>query len=844
MSREINIDAAVDRLTIESPCSSASSSNGLSSNGPSSNGPSKSGSQSNGPTSNGHDNRLSSHSTRSQYSSRSSAEFDETTANGIHPRQPIADPIDRRRRPVHMDFGAALELQDDEDAPSGDDAIKLKQQQRLRKMRELAPSAAAILYIQLAENNATGLRHSPGLMEHLVGLMHLRDHNGSTMATVRANAASALTTIIEKTARKKATERKIGELLRLVWYHCECLRGHLRGEEQITTSHFAAAISTMAELMSMSFEAESKDFLRLVGAQTCMTTLLRLDHTCYPQLRPKAGCDNPAEGQQAFSLRNSVRVNACTILCNLLVNNPAAKTELAQTQNFLAIIKKQLASPLEELVRVSAVLLQNLSFRVDNVVKSELSDANVIPAIVQAASVAQMKPTVVALTGALWNMSAHSSETYESNNRATLCSSPGGIQLIVNLLDIGGDDKNSQKILDNTAGVLQNISSHIVRHTPLLINARRLKIYPVMARCLRRRNAGSMLRSVVAALSNFAAGMAEDKEAIRITGIVPLLEDILSKSSQYSDPKIGVYARLALSNLSTPPAAEAPRRQSYPLQHNERRASPLTTDLQVETSFQPSPSSSNSDLNESSVLDSSLVHRAVPGRVHQRRQSRLEQQQQLYNSRENIVVNGSRDNLQVSSENIRNTVSADNLRAGGGYSRGGSEGGSGDVPQKPPRKRSSDISSTGSAQQQLPSNPSPFFSAQAPQALADMTSNSGHRSRDRPGESWHARSQSDSAAGLAHIPSDRLRARGSRRPIDPSESLTENGRPHHGHTRQPSTGSTSSAGRRHLLTPSPITPSSSQEIMLSQPIIISEDANPGPSILGPVEETTVTITQL
>ena len=805
MSREIDIDAAVRILNIKSSNSS-------------------------------HGDILT-----SQSESTSQGPTETEGENSVH-RQPVADHMDKRRRPVHLDSKTMLELANSDEVPNRVELVKSEQQDRLRKIREMTPAAAASFYLQLANSNAGGLRRSSGLMEHLIGLLHLRDHNGGNTAMTRANAASALSLVVEKTA-KSEKERKVWELLRLVWYHCECLRGHLRGDDQIATSQHAATISTMTELMTMSFEAETKDFLRIMGTQLCMTTLLRLDHVCYPQLRPKIGSNNPAEGQQAFSLRNSVRVNACTILCNLLVNNPSAKMELALTQGFLTTVKKQLASPLGELVRVSAVLLQNLSFRVDNIVKSELSDANVIPAIVSAASVAQMKPTVVALTSALWNMSAHSSETYESNNKATLCSAAGGMELIVILLDITGDDANTFKILENTAGILQNVSSHIVRHTPLLINVRRLNIYPAMSRCLRRRSTGSMLRSIVGALSNFAAGMAEDKEAIRIAGIIPQLEDIVARADQYSDPKVGIYAKQALTNLNLAPVVETQRRQSYPLQHVrsgsfEHRSSPLTVDSPVETSFRPSPTSSSSDIQEPSVINPSAVHRTVPGRVNQRRQSRMEQAQQMHTSRDNIAINGSRDSLRgVSSENVRSTISADNVRLASNMYR--TEGGSGDVPQKPPRKRGSADSNSG---QQSAVNPSPFFSAQAPQALAKVTSAQTTGPSVRSQESWHSRSQSDSAATMAHIPSNRLRSHGPKRHGDPTDGITANGR--RGHVRQPSTDSASSNGRRNLLSPSPITPSSSQEIMLSQPIHVASDLSPSQSILGSVEEVNVTITQL
>ncbi|XP_065176024.1 adenomatous polyposis coli protein-like [Sycon ciliatum] len=758
-------------------------------------------------------------------------------------RQPVAEGGDARRRPVQLN-GDSLALKPDSGLPDQAEHVKAERQQRLRDLLEMPPMDASKLYLKLASTKASALRGSQSILNHVVQLMYLRDDNGTSMAAARANATSALTAMVQSTARN-ATEKKIWELLRLVWFHCEMLRELGQGGPNVSTAQHAATISTMTELMTISFDSDAKDSLRSLGTQLCMTSLLRLDHVCYPQQRPRPGSENPAEGHSAFSLRNSVRVNACTILCNLLVNTPTAKAELAQTQGFLAIIKKQLASPLEELVRVSAVLLQNLSFHVDNKIKSALSDANIIPAIVAAASVAQMKPTVVALTSALWNMSAHSSDTYESNNKTALCSSTGGLELIVNLLDINCDDKNTQKILENTVGILQNISSHVVRNLPLLVHVRRLNIYEALSRCLRRRVVASMLRSVVGALSNFAAGQAEDKEAIRLAGIIPLLEDIVSNSSSFTDPKISVYAKQALTNINLAPVPTQ-RRQSAPTGNThsrsgsfaEHRASPLTGEA-VETTFRPSPTSSTGDVNhDHSVMNADLVHRPVPGRIHPRRQNRLESVQQFFTP---SPASNSREDLQAPA-NVRSAVSADNVRDRAAAAASMLHSEAQDLPRKPPRKRASDSTVPSG---QAPSNPSPFFNYQAPQGLASAAASAQpKRTEQRPAENWHARSQSDSATTGAHIPSNRLRNHGHRQHAQEGE---EN--PHRPlHTRQSSTGSAASGGHRQLLSPSPTAPTSSQEIMLSQPMIPAavqeEPVSPNQSMLGPVDESAVSITHL
>ena len=682
------------------------------------------------------------------------------------------------------------------------------------------PELSSVELLQLAETDPSEVR-SGGYMEQLVALQHLPDsavvEGEMDAAEIRAQAAMAISLVIEFCPDDE-TEATVWELLQHVWAYCELLRQQMAGKASLSRGQHAATISTTTELMRISYEPAAKPALRSLGALRSMVALLQLDHLSHPQARPRNDRRGQADtgSQPAFNLQSSMRAHAVTVLCNLLIGHPEAKEELATTPGFLENIKNHFDSPVEELVRVSGVLLQNLSFRVGEEVKSALGDANLIPAMVRAANNAKHRNAVLALTSALWNMSAHTYQSFDGNNKAAICSSPGALELLVRYLDIREEDKSSMAILHNVAGILQNVSSYIARQPALRLQLRQLDIYPALSRLLRRRNAEVAVRNGCGLLWNLSGASDEEREAIRRANLVPLLETLASGGT--SDKRTMQNACHILMNLNLvlqPRSSPERSTVSADALANLSGASP-----RMGRTLNSSPAGSG-DL---SVMDSTLLHKHVPSRPNYRREERIKN---LRQSRDDIRAANSQGSLRGSSDSVRHSSSENMLSRQVGM-RGSSDSfGVADAPQKPPRRRASN--------DQDPS-PKPFFhphtqfTFEPPQdRLGKDTHNGPSALRHRLSvDAWHARSQSDSAACFTTPPSNNLRSRDRAVGGDVAQRGSQSS----------SVGSASSLRGRYTTPPhsASISPHSSQEFGVRQG---SSNVYSPPSGLGSLGELAI-----
>lgn len=97
-------------------------------------------------------------------------------------------------------------------------------------------------------------------------------------------------------------------------------------------------------------------------------------------------------------------------LTNLTVYDKTNKALLCGMKDFLNVLVSQLDCENEEICKISASVLRNLSCRVDSVSMAALSEASPCSKLMLAAMKAQKEANLKANLGAVWNLSAQSTK--------------------------------------------------------------------------------------------------------------------------------------------------------------------------------------------------------------------------------------------------------------------------------------------------------------------------------------------------------------------------------------------------------------------------------------------------
>lgn len=191
--------------------------------------------------------------------------------------------------------------------------------------------------------------------------------------------------------------------------------------------------------------------------------------------------------------------------------------------------------------QVSASTVRNLSWRADSSSKLSLREAGTATALMQAAMMPSNEQTLKSILSALWNVSAHCIE-----NKAAICAVPGSLEFLVGLLEYRSSSK-SLAVIENSGGILRNMSSFVALHEEHRRTLRRTGVYQLLLRQL-----GSPSLTVVSnacgSLWNLSARSAEDQQRLRDLGAVGLLRSLVNSKHKM----IAMGSTAALKNLLVP----------------------------------------------------------------------------------------------------------------------------------------------------------------------------------------------------------------------------------------------------------------------------------------------------
>lgn len=198
----------------------------------------------------------------------------------------------------------------------------------------------------------------------------------------------------------------------------------------------------------------------------------------------------------------------------------------------------QLQSSSEELRQVSATILRNLSWHADTTSRDMLREVGAVAGLVKAAIVTTEENTLRCILSALWNLSAHSAE-----NKAEICAIEGALGFLVNMLSFKSTS-NSMAIVENSGGVLRNISSQIAVRDDYREILRKHNCLQVLLEHLKSSNL-TILNNASGIVWNLSAKCIVDQDALIKSGAAELLSSLTTSKHKM----IALSASAALRNL-------------------------------------------------------------------------------------------------------------------------------------------------------------------------------------------------------------------------------------------------------------------------------------------------------
>ncbi|KAK5650606.1 hypothetical protein RI129_001635 [Pyrocoelia pectoralis] len=201
-------------------------------------------------------------------------------------------------------------------------------------------------------------------------------------------------------------------------------------------------VQTIAHLMKLSFDEGHRQAICQLGGIHSIANLVETEHALHGSTTEEGYCV-------------LLRRYSCMALTNLTFGDSGNKALLCSFRQFMRVLVLQLDSPCDELRQVTASVLRNLSWRADVTSKEILKEVGAVTGLMKAAMINNKENTLKSILSALWNLSAHCSES-----KSEICSIDGALGFLVTMLSYKSPTK-SLAIIENAGGILRNVSSQI-----------------------------------------------------------------------------------------------------------------------------------------------------------------------------------------------------------------------------------------------------------------------------------------------------------------------------------------------------------------------------------------------
>ncbi|XP_063673780.1 adenomatous polyposis coli protein 2-like isoform X2 [Bolinopsis microptera] len=363
-------------------------------------------------------------------------------------------------------------------------------------------------------------------------------------------------------------------------------------------------LKTLIILTKLSFDEEYRTVMNDIGVIFAISEYIALCALYKP-----IAFSFPEHNSTQISLSEVVKYG-CTALTNLTCGDQHVKTALSHITPFLEVLLGLLhGNESPDVVRVVTSLFRNLSWRASSQTKLNLAHCQVCSVLIDVGRRCSDASTMKVLTSSLWNLSAHNAA-----NKEALCSE--GLELIAVL--VKQPLQRNTVVLENTLGILRNISSHIAQVGQYRRILRDSGVLPRLVDFLQSTN-DTVIAMSCGALWNLSARSPPDQTMLREFGAVPLLRSL----SLHTDKSISKSAHGALRNIMA-----GSSRSVSPSSHEDQSGDQVSDHVMPPTQFWFDDYSliSSSD-SRSRTSTSPRERRKVMGR--QLSKQHQQQQQQL-----------------------------------------------------------------------------------------------------------------------------------------------------------------------------------------------------------------------
>uniref|UniRef100_A0A5K4FF26 Adenomatous polyposis coli protein n=1 Tax=Schistosoma mansoni TaxID=6183 RepID=A0A5K4FF26_SCHMA len=294
-------------------------------------------------------------------------------------------------------------------------------------------------------------------------------------------------------------------------------------------------VAEVAALVRLSFDSMHRNAICELGGVHALISLLRIEQMIWSEYMNSYNNDitnntnnktvvllSSASSSSSSWIHNqnfvtllenslALRRYICMALTNLTYAAPENKSFICRRLTNLEALLAQLETGNEELKQVSASVLRNLSWRTDSRSKAALRRVCAAKRLTIAAMSAQRESTLRTTLSALWNLSAHCSQ-----NKRAVCSVDGVFAFLLRMLHLQNPMQNLV-IIENSGGILRNISTIIASHDDYRSILHQNNAYPILLELLRNPPSLTVVVNVCGTLWNLTCPSINNVNTIPIS---------------------------------------------------------------------------------------------------------------------------------------------------------------------------------------------------------------------------------------------------------------------------------------------------------------------------------------
>ena len=309
-------------------------------------------------------------------------------------------------------------------------------------------------------------------------------------------------------------------------------------------------LDAICNLMKISFDEHYRNLICRLGGIEAISELLITEHryhgfllTSYEQLKhAKLKCDSVKIDEKWINANClTLRRYTAMALTNLTFGDKQSKIQLSLDVGFLDALLAQLSCLFcEELIQVTSSVLRNLSWKASKISKAVLSELNSAGALMSCSMQIKKETTLKCILYALWNLSSHN-----MLNKQRICEVDGSIQYLISLLEYRSAN-SALTIVENTSGVMKNISAFLIKYDHLRKILRANKCHELLLKHLRSTSLTIVCNSV-GILWNVSKDNLTDQRILINLGAISMLKHLTFSKHKI----IAIASKETLKNLLT-----------------------------------------------------------------------------------------------------------------------------------------------------------------------------------------------------------------------------------------------------------------------------------------------------